>query len=111
MSSIPLSDAQRLDACPFTSDGTLTRLDVSVVDASVSLGSGGWVAVLEDSSLGTACIVRFAAAASEPASGASLASAFLVPAGAAATLYIEATTTVHAIMRSGTGRLFFQRVI
>lgn len=109
MAGVSLSDSQRLDAHPFTSGSVAYRLDVSVVDATLALPSGGYVLILEDATVAAIC--RLDAVASEPASGASLSAAFLVPAGSSATLYVETSATLHAVMRSGTGRLFLQRVI
>ena len=66
---------------------------------------------LEDASTSSGAIVRLGATASDPASGASLAAAGLLQSGAAITLSVEASTVLHAIMRSGTGTLYAQRVI
>lgn len=110
MPGVPLPDAQRLDAAPFDSGTTLYRLDLTTSDASIDLPAGGYVLVLDESD-GASAIVRIDGVASTPASGASLASAFLVPAGSSATMRLTAAATVHAIMRADTGVLFFQRVL
>lgn len=109
MATIPLPDAQRLDAAPFDANSTLCRLDLTGADASITLGSGGYILFLEDAT--TSAIVRVGGAASDPASGANLGGACILQPGAAVTMVLESSTAVHAIMRSGTGKLYACRVL
>jgi len=109
--TVNLHDAQRLDAAPLDSGSLLYRLDLTTTDASITLGSGGYVLFLEDASTASGAIVRLGAAAADPASGASLAAAGLLQSGAAITLSVESQTVLHAIMRAGTGSLYAMRVI
>lgn len=109
MATIPLPDAQRLDAAPFDANSTLYRLDLTTSSASITLGSGGYILFLEDAA--ASAIVRVGGAASDPASGASLGAACLLQPGAAVTMTLEAQAEVHGIMRSGTGKLFACRVL
>lgn len=107
---IPYNDALRLDAMPFVLGSLLHRLDLTAVDASISLPPGGYILTLEDASTAAGAILRLGAAATNPASGASVVDSALLPAGAAITMSVETTAVLHGIMRAGTGVLYAQRV-
>jgi hypothetical protein len=111
VANVNLFDAQRLDAAPFDASSTLYRLDLTTSDGSITLPSGGYVICLEDASTAAGAILRCAATASNPASGASLSAACLLQSGAAITLTLESQTVLHAVMRAGTGILYATLVL
>lgn len=109
MATIPLPDAQRLDAAPFDSSSALYRLDLTTTDANITLPSGGYILFLEDAT--ASAIVRIGSAASTPANGASLSAACLLQPGAAVTMTLEASSVVHGIVRASTGTLVAVKVL
>lgn len=108
--SVSMIDAHRLDVLPWALGSVLHRLDLSVVDATITLPTGGYVLSLEDTSTAAGAILRLGAVASNPLSGASIGDSVLLPSGAQITMALEVQRVLHGIMRAGTGVLYAMRV-
>lgn len=100
-------DAILLDVAPITTDATLYALDCSAVDAAITLPTGGYQVQNAGSTL---AVIRLGAVASVPTTGTSLEDAGVLPGGAAVTVHLRVETSVHVILASGTGTLYFVRV-
>jgi len=99
----PSDLASQVDRAPASTRSTYYRLDVTTSDASIALPAGGYQ-VLNDGSVTVVC--TYDATATNPASGASVASSFVVSAGGVASFTVDTGgQTLHAITLSSTSTL------
>lgn len=104
-------DGFPLPSAPMNANAKAQTLDLTTVDASVSLVAGVYVAFADQAS--DVCVVGLGVttAAQPPASGAPSADSILTaPAVTTFTFALSATTTVHARVLSGTATLRLVRV-
>ncbi len=103
------SDIIRAASAPIRATGGLRTLSLTTSDATIDLATGVYEALNTGSAHAVASLSE-STASLPPSSGATeAAGAFIVPAGGAATFGVDASTTLHAKILSGTGTLYLHR--
>lgn len=101
--------SDRWDA-PFSADVTLTTLDLTVADATVSLGPGEYTCYAANATDEVVVGLGVTTAASPPATGAAaVVGVFALNVGMIGSFTLAATTTVHARCVADTANLRLMR--
>jgi hypothetical protein len=95
---------------PFDAATELRTLDLTTSNATISLAAGVWE-VFNGGTAHAVASTTGTTASMPPSTGAAAVTAFMVPAGGAATFHLGTTTTLNAKLLSGTGTLYLHRKV
>lgn len=115
MSAPTVDDALRATNSPYSAATTLRRLDLTTADATITLATGTYDLCHDGAGLVFVRMGATAATLSAQSTGDAETAGFVIPAGAVATLAIDATDAhagvLHACTASGTATLRIVRKV